>query len=88
MMMPWNRQTSDAHEPHEFDEGDSLRLLPLWSIIVAILVFVGSQWFFDSAPPPHRRPGSVPMRWLAMCCWLATSAATSNDAICRLRCGF
>lgn len=61
MIMPWRRQTSDAHEPHEFDEGDSLRLLPLWSIIVAILVFVGSQWFFDSAPPPHRRPGSVPM---------------------------
>ena len=61
MKMPWNSQTSDSSQPEKFDEGDSLKLLPLWSIILAILIFVGSQWFFDSAPPSHRRPGSLPM---------------------------
>jgi len=47
-------------QPHEAGESDSLKLLPLWSIILAILVFVGSQWYFDSAPPSHRRPGTLP----------------------------
>jgi hypothetical protein len=59
MTMPWNRQRSDSKA--EQDYGDSLKLLPLWSIILAILLFVGSQYFFDSGPPPHRRPGSLPM---------------------------
>jgi hypothetical protein len=42
-------------------EDDSLRLIPLWSIILAIVVFLGSMYFFNHAPPPHRRPGSLPM---------------------------
>src|ERR1700758_3316127 len=61
MTMPWNRQTTDSSEPREFGEGDSIKLLPLWSIILAVLVFVGTQYYFNRMPPPHRRPGTLPM---------------------------
>ena len=57
----WNHQTSDSSESREFGEGDNLKMLPLWSIILAILVFVGTQYYFNRIPPPHRRPGSLPM---------------------------
>jgi hypothetical protein len=33
----------------------------MWSVILAIVVFVATQFFFNTAPPPHRRPGSLPM---------------------------
>jgi hypothetical protein len=75
MTMPWNRQNSEPSVERDYGDGDSLKLLPLWSIILAILVFVGSQWFFDSVPPPHRRPGSMPMH-LIMC--YMTSAALAS----------
>jgi len=61
MSLLWNQRTSDSAAGREFDEGDSLKMIPLWSIILAIVVFVGAQFFFNSAPPPHRRPGSLPM---------------------------
>ena len=57
----WNPRASDSSNPQEPGEGDSLKMIPLWSIILAIVVFVGAQYFFNSAPPPHRRPGSLPM---------------------------
>lgn len=58
----WNRRTSSAGDAPETHEGDSLRMIPLWSIILAIAVFVGSMYFFNHAPAPRgRRPGSLPM---------------------------
>jgi hypothetical protein len=75
MTMPWNEQASGSTQPHEAGESDSLKLLPLWSIILAILVFVGSQWYFDSAPPSHRRPGTLPMHLIM---GYMTSAALSS----------
>src|SRR5580692_7182475 len=57
----WNLQTTEASEPREFGDGDSLKMIPLWSIILAILVFAGSMYFFNHAPPARRRPGSLPM---------------------------
>jgi branched-subunit amino acid ABC-type transport system permease component len=60
MTMPWNRQTTDSSEPREFGDGDSLKLIPLWSIILAIVFFVGTQYWFNRTPPAHRRPGSLP----------------------------
>lgn len=60
MTMLWNRRTSDSPE-RDFGEGDSLKLIPLWSIVLAILVFSASQYFFNSFPQAHRRPGSMPM---------------------------
>jgi Phospholipase_D-nuclease N-terminal len=57
----WNPRASDSSNPQDFGEDDSLKMIPLWSIILAIVVFVGAQYFFNSSPPPHRRPGSLPM---------------------------
>lgn len=61
MSMLWSQRPSDAPGSREFGEGDSLKMIPMWSIILAVLVFVGTQYFFNSSPPPHRRPGSLPM---------------------------
>jgi Double zinc ribbon/Phospholipase_D-nuclease N-terminal len=61
MAMPWSQGTSETPNKREFGDGDSLKMIPLWSIILAVLVFAGCQYFFDSAPPPHRRPGTLPM---------------------------
>jgi len=55
------QRASDSSGTRDFGDGDSLKLIPLWSIILAVLVFAGCQYFFDSAPPPHRRPGTLPM---------------------------
>ncbi len=59
MAMIWNQRTSDSADERNLAEGDGLKMIPLWSIILATLVFVGSMYFFNSAPPPHRRPGAV-----------------------------
>jgi hypothetical protein len=59
--MIWNQRTSDAAAARDVDEGDSLKMLPLWSVILAAVVFLAVVYVFNSAPPPHRRPGSLPM---------------------------
>ena len=57
----WNNQTTEAAESHE-SHGDGLRMIPLWSIMLAIGVFLLSMWWFNHGPvPAHRRPGSLPM---------------------------
>jgi hypothetical protein len=57
----WNRRASNATGTRDVDEGDSLKMLPLWSILLAAAVFLGVVYLFNSAPPAHRRPGSLPM---------------------------
>src|ERR1700744_4251519 len=58
----WNLQTSESSETRESGDGDSLRMIPLWSILLAIGVFALSMWWFNHGPVPiHRRPGSLPM---------------------------
>lgn len=58
----WNNLTAGGSDAKEGGEGDSLRMIPLWSIILAVLVFAGAMWWFNHGPvPPHRRPGSLPM---------------------------
>jgi hypothetical protein len=61
MPMIWNQRTSDTANTRDLGEGDSLKMIPLWSVILATLVFLGVVYIFNSAPPPHRRPGSLPM---------------------------
>jgi hypothetical protein len=56
----WNNLTSQSSEPRESGEGDSIRLVPLWSIILSALVFVGAQYYFNTMPS-HHRPGTLPM---------------------------
>lgn len=60
MASTWNMRTSEGSQA-EVNRDDGLRMIPIWSIIVAILVFIGVQVYFNSAPPPHRRPGTLPM---------------------------
>lgn len=60
-MALWNQRTSEASDQRSFGEGDSLKMIPVWSMVLAVIVFVGSMYFFNHAPPPHRRPGSLPM---------------------------
>ena len=61
MPMIWNQRNSDAANTRDVSEGDSLKMLPLWSVILATVVFLAVVYVFNSAPPPHRRPGSLPM---------------------------
>jgi hypothetical protein len=61
MTMLWNQRASEAPEKREFGDGDSLKMIPLWAVVLAVLVFVGTQLYFDRMPPAHRRPGSLPM---------------------------
>jgi len=60
----WNNQTSNlADTREEVTEGDGLRMIPAWSIVLAVAVFLASMWWFNHGPIlPHRRPGSLPMR--------------------------
>jgi hypothetical protein len=52
--MIWNQRTSDSSNGREFGEGDSLKMIPLWSIILAVVVFVGWQYFMNhNAPQRH-----------------------------------
>src|ERR1035438_7281788 len=57
----WNLQTTDSQEARDTSEGDSLKMIPVWSIVLAVLVFAGSIYFFNHAAPVRRRPGSLPM---------------------------
>jgi hypothetical protein len=61
MPMIWNQRTSDTANARDMGEGDSLKMIPLWSVILATLVFLAVVYVFNSSPPPHRRPGSLPM---------------------------
>ena len=56
----WNIRASEGTQG-EPEQGDGLRIIPMWSIVLAILVFIGVQIYFNSVPPPHRRPGTMPM---------------------------
>ena len=61
MRMSWNLQTTDSQETRDAGAADGLKLIPLWSIVLAVLVFAGSIYFFNHATPVHRRAGSLPM---------------------------
>jgi len=60
----WNHLTTDSSQSREIGEGDNLKLLPLWSIVLAILVFVGTQYYFNRMPHFPHRPGTLPMRMM------------------------
>jgi hypothetical protein len=47
MSMIWNRRTSESVSPRGNPEGDSLRMIPLWSVVLAIVVFFGTMFFFN-----------------------------------------
>jgi hypothetical protein len=51
--------------PESQDQGDGLKMIPLWSVALAIVASVGVLIYFENMPPPHhRQPGSLPMHWI------------------------
>jgi hypothetical protein len=49
----WNQRTSESSEGQGGGEHDGLKMIPLWSILLAIAMFVGWQ-FFSYYSAPHR----------------------------------
>lgn len=66
MMMPWNRTVSRADEQSEGE--DQLSLIPAWSVVVAIAVFVAVQYLFHGVLPHHKHE-MLPMRLLMGYSW-------------------
>jgi hypothetical protein len=56
----WNQRTSDSSNARELGDGDSLKMIPLWSIILSIVVFAGWQYFMNHSARPPRHP---PTAW-------------------------
>ena len=59
----WNQQDSESSERAQDRRGDGLKMIPLWSIVLAIVVFFGCRCSSSTMrpPPAHRQPGSLPM---------------------------
>jgi hypothetical protein len=75
----WDHGTTESPDSREFGDGDSLKMIPLWSIVLAVVVFVGSIWWFNHGPvPAHRRPGSLPMHLIL---GYTTGAALASYAL-------
>jgi hypothetical protein len=62
MAESWNQRTSESSDGQGGGEHDGLKMIPLWSIILAILMFVGWQFFSYHTQPHHHGP--MPMRLL------------------------
>ena len=72
-MMLWNQKSNRSQEAAATDE-DQLSLIPVWSVILAVIVFVAIQYLFQ-VYMPHRRNEMMPMRILMGYSW-GTAFAT------------
>jgi hypothetical protein len=72
MTMPWSQKSDRPQEAGT--EEDQLGLIPAWSVILAVLVFVGIQYLFQGVMPHHRHE-MLPMRILMGYSW-GTAFAT------------
>ena len=65
MSTPWNQRVSDSVGSRNA-EGDSLRMIPLWSVILSIIVFFATMYFFNmpgyygGGPPDAARRNTNP----------------------------
>ena len=66
-MMLWNQKSNRSQEAAATDE-DQLSLIPVWSVILAVIVFVAIQYLFQ-VYMPHRRHEMMPMRILMGYSW-------------------
>lgn len=73
MTMPWSQKTPERTQEATTDE-DQLSLIPAWSVILAIIVFVAIQYLFQGVMPHHRHE-MLPMRILMGYSW-GTALAT------------
>jgi hypothetical protein len=74
MTAPGSRWTSGSSDVREPGEGDSLKMIPAWSVVLAVAIFMGSMYFFNynpsrpasaapaatTAAPPAATQGGVP----------------------------
>jgi hypothetical protein len=67
MMMPWSRPVEEAGRNHAADQ-DDLRLIPTWSIVLAVIVFAAAQYLFHGVLP-HHKSELLPMRLLMGYSW-------------------
>ena len=94
MTLPW-RNPADSIEQ---SGGDSeLSLIPRWSILLAVVVFIATQYLFHHVMP-HSRQEMLPMRLImgysppvppsrATFFWSGMLAATFVAARCQQACG-
>jgi hypothetical protein len=59
MAMLWPYGPSDASGIREKDEGDTLKMIPMWSIVLATIAFIAIQYGFNRVPSSHHHPGSL-----------------------------
>src|ERR1035441_10837887 len=63
-MIKFGKSESES-APEPYEQGDGLKMIPVWSVGLAILVSIGVLIYFNHMPPPRlRRPGSLPMHWI------------------------
>jgi lipid-A-disaccharide synthase-like uncharacterized protein len=69
--MPWNREKSGSRSNSgrtPSSGNDDLRMIPNWSILLAILVFAAAQYLFHGVLPHHKHE-MLPMRLLMGYSW-------------------
>ena len=72
---PWSSKSMDAPESRQND-ADGLRMIPLWSVLLAIAVSIGVLLYFNHLPPPaHRRAGTLPAHWIFLYTMISTLAS-------------
>jgi len=55
----WNQRTSESSDGQSGAEHDGLRMVPVWSIVLAVLVFAGWLYFSYYAQPRHHGPQPI-----------------------------
>ncbi len=65
----WNRPSGTSDPSDQVESRDSeLSMIPTWSVILAVLVFLGAQYLFHFVLP-HNRHEMMPMRLLMGYSW-------------------
>lgn len=67
MTMLWNRRAAESDRKTAGND-DDLRLIPWWSIVLAIAGFIGAQYLFHGVLPHHKHE-MLPMRLLMGYSW-------------------
>ncbi len=67
-MIRSNNQDAGARQENGQSSEDELSLIPVWSVILAIIVFAAFQYLFHGVLP-HRNPTLLPMRLLTGYSW-------------------
>ena len=66
----WNNSTAGAQSEAAAGTGDDeLRMIPRWSMALAIVVFVGMQYLFYDVMPHSHHPAPLPMRLMMSYAW-------------------